>query len=161
MSSEEKPERVKPNWSKQEESKIQRIFKQCDTDDSGTVSLTELFDGLAKDKTLARTLGIPAGATADNSTELAEIFKGLDTDGNAELDFEEFGYFFAERVEVLRYLPLEGADEQYVSLEGTMTAIEGKGDELSAAFEEKTADLDAVEASAAPSGCLPLSSASS
>ena len=145
MSSEEKPERVKPNWSKQEESKIQRIFKQCDTDDSGTVSLTELFDGLAKDKTLARTLGIPAGATADNSTELAEIFKGLDTDGNAELDFEEFGYFFAERVEVLRYLPLEGADEQYVSLEGTMTAIEGKGDELSAAFEEKTADLDAVE----------------
>ena len=142
---EEKPQRTKPNWSKQEESKIQRIFKQCDTDDSGTVSLTELFDGLAKDKTLARTLGIPAGATADNSTELAEIFKGLDTDGNAELDFEEFGYFFAERVEVLRYLPLEGADEQYVSLEGTMTAIEGKGDELSAAFEEKTADLDAVE----------------
>ena len=46
---------------------------------------------------------------------------------------------------MLRYLPLEGADEQYVSLEGTMTAIEGKGDELSAAFEEKTADLDAVE----------------
>ena len=142
---EEKPQRTKPNWSKQEESKIQRIFKQCDTDDSGTVSLTELFDGLAKDKNLARTLGIPAGATAANSAELAEIFKGLDTDGNAELDFEEFGYFFAERVEVLRYLPLDGADEQYVSLEETMTALEGKGDELSAAFEEKAADLAAVE----------------
>ena len=142
---EEKPQRTKPNWSKQEESKIQRIFKQCDTDDSGTVSLTELFDGLAKDKNLARTLGIPAGATAADSAELAEIFKGLDTDGNAELDFEEFGYFFAERVEVLRYLPLDGADEQYVSLEETMTVLEGKGDELSAAFEEKAADLAAVE----------------
>ena len=135
----------KPNWTKQEESKIRRIFKQCDADGNGAVSIGELFGGLSKDKSLARTLGIPPGATAADSPELAEIFAGLDTDGNAELDFEEFGYFFAERVEVLRYLPLDGANEQYVSLEETMTKLEGKSGELAAAFEEKATGLTQVE----------------
>ena len=135
----------KPNWTKQEESKIRRIFKQCDADGNGAVSIGELFDGLSKDKSLARTLGIPAGATAADSPELAEIFAGLDTDGNAELDFEEFGFFFAERASVLRYLPLDGANEQYVSLEETMTKLEGKSAELTAAFEEKSSALAPVD----------------
>ena len=110
-------ERPKPNWSAKEEAKIRKVFDQCDEDKSGTVSLAELFSGLAKDKTLARTLGIPPDAATDDKEEIEEIFAGLDTDGNAELDFEEFGYFFAERVEILRYIPDEGADATQVLLE--------------------------------------------
>tara|TARA_B110000977_G_scaffold63300_1_gene86085 strand:- start:7008 stop:8369 length:1362 start_codon:yes stop_codon:yes gene_type:complete len=119
----ELPERTKPNWSAKDESKIRRVFDQCDEDKSGTVSLPELFSGLAKDKALARTLGIPADAAADDKEAIEAIFQGLDADGNAELDFEEFGYFFAERVEVLRYLPEEGADATQVVLEADFELI--------------------------------------
>ena len=92
--------RSKPKWNAKDESKIRRVFDQCDEDNSGTVSLAELFAGLAKDKALSRTLGIPADDGSDETkAEIEAIFQGLDTDGNAELDFEEFGNFFAERVE--------------------------------------------------------------
>ena len=83
--------RSKPKWNAKDESKIRRVFDQCDEDNSGTVSLAELFAGLAKDKALSRTLGIPADDGSDESkAEIEAIFQGLDTDGNAELDFEEF-----------------------------------------------------------------------
>jgi hypothetical protein len=128
--------RPKPNWSAKDESKIRRVFDQCDEDKSGTVSLAELFAGLAKDKALSRTLGIPADDGSDEKkAEIEAIFKGLDTDGNAELDFEEFGYFFAERVEVLRYLPAEGADETQLILENEFEdLVRGKAIELKEAF---------------------------
>ena len=128
--------RSKPNWSAKDESKIRRVFDQCDEDKSGTVSLAELFSGLAKDKALSRTLGIPADDGSDEKkAEIEAIFKGLDTDGNAELDFEEFGYFFAERVEVLRYLPAEGADETQLILENEFEdLVRGKANELKEAF---------------------------
>jgi Ca2+-binding EF-hand superfamily protein len=128
--------RPKPNWSAKDESKIRRVFDQCDEDKSGTVSLAELFSGLAKDKALSRTLGIPADDGSDEKrAEIEAIFKGLDTDGNAELDFEEFGYFFAERVEVLRYLPAEGADETQLILENEFEdLVRGKAIELKEAF---------------------------
>ena len=128
--------RSKPNWSAKDESKIRRVFDQCDEDKSGTVSLAELFSGLAKDKALSRKLGIPADDGSDDTkAEIEAIFQGLDTDGNAELDFEEFGYFFAERVEVLRYLPAEGADETQLILENEFEdVVRGKSSELEAAF---------------------------
>ena len=128
--------RSKPNWNAKDQSKIRRVFDQCDEDKSGTVSLAELFAGLAKDKALSRTLGIPADDGSDGKkAEIEAIFQGLDTDGNAELDFEEFGYFFAERVEVLRYLPAEGADETQLILENEFEdLVRGKSSELEAAF---------------------------
>jgi len=129
--------RSKPKWNAKDESKIRRVFDQCDEDNSGTVSLAELFAGLAKDKALSRTLGIPADDGSDESkAEIEAIFQGLDTDGNAELDFEEFGYFFAERVEVLRYLPAEGADETQLILENELEdLVRGKAAELKSAFQ--------------------------
>jgi DNA repair exonuclease SbcCD ATPase subunit len=130
--------RPKPNWTKQDESKIRRVFDQCDEDNSGTVSLAELFSGLAKDKQLSRTLGIPQDdGTDDGKEEIEKIFMDLDTDGNAELDFEEFGYFFAERVEVLRYLPAEGADETLLILEVQYEdLVRQKADELKKVYQE-------------------------
>ena len=129
--------RSKPKWNAKDESKIRRVFDQCDEDNSGTVSLAELFAGLAKDKALSRTLGIPADDGSDETkAEIEAIFQGLDTDGNAELDFEEFGYFFAERVEVLRYLPAEGADETQLILENEFEdLVRGKAAELKSAFQ--------------------------
>ena len=129
--------RSKPNWNAKDESKIRRVFDQCDEDKSGTVSLAELFAGLAKDKALSRTLGIPADDGSDGKkAEIEAIFHGLDTDGNAELDFEEFGYFFAERVEVLRYLPAEDADETQLLLENDFESlVRGKSAELEPAFQ--------------------------
>lgn len=129
-------ERAKPNWSAKDESKIRRVFEQCDEDSSGTVSLAELFSGLAKDKQLSRTLGIPPDASVDNKEQLEAIFAGLDTDGNAELDFEEFGYFFAERVEVLRYLPTTDGDATQCVLEADLEQIvRQKQPEVVPAFE--------------------------
>lgn len=129
-------ERAKPNWSAKDESKIRRVFEQCDEDSSGTVSLAELFSGLAKDKQLSRMLGIPPDASVDNKEQLEAIFAGLDTDGNAELDFEEFGYFFAERVEVLRYLPTTDGDATQCVLEADLEQIvRQKQPEVVPAFE--------------------------
>ena len=90
--------RSKPKWNAKDESKIRRVFDQCD-EDNPTVSSPSSSPG-CQGQGLLRTLGIPADDGSDETkAEIEAIFQGLDTDGNAELDFEEFGYFFAERVE--------------------------------------------------------------
>ena len=54
----------------------------------------ELIAGLKNHKNLARLLDMK---DSEDLEELRQIFDGIDEDGNGELDFEEFGLFFASR----------------------------------------------------------------
>ena len=60
----------------------QRLFAQIDLNGDGTLNVDEL-------KALARQLGVELSQRAAES-----VFVDLDTDGNGEIDFEEFFVFF-------------------------------------------------------------------
>ena len=77
--------RAMPEWSDKEKAKIRRVFDECDTDRSGTVSFAEITRGLAKDKELARILGIPKeAATASGVEDLKAIFEAAKAQGMPE-----------------------------------------------------------------------------
>ena len=57
---------------------MKEVFQAFDTDRSGTVTISELMDGLRKK-------GVEKAAS-----EVAELVKSMDMDGNGELDYEEF-----------------------------------------------------------------------
>jgi Ca2+-binding EF-hand superfamily protein len=73
---------------------VPQIFKQIDTDKSGTVSLDEFLAWLAEDteKTPKRLQGRLKRAMKgmDEATGWQAVFDSFDTDGSGELDLEEF-----------------------------------------------------------------------
>ena len=94
--------RAMPEWSDKEKAKIRRVFDECDTDRSGTVSFAEITRGLAKDKELARILGIPKeAATASGVEDLKAIFVGLDVDASGDITFREFNKLLHAQAEAL------------------------------------------------------------
>jgi calcium-dependent protein kinase len=69
---------VAKTLSKEEIAGMKEVFQAFDTDRSGTVTISELMDGLRKK-------GVEKAAS-----EVAELVKSMDMDGNGELDYEEF-----------------------------------------------------------------------
>ena len=69
---------VAKTLSKEEIAGMKEVFQAFDTDRSGTVTISELMDGLRKK-------GVDKAAS-----EVAELVKSMDMDGNGELDYEEF-----------------------------------------------------------------------
>jgi len=69
---------VAKTLSKEEIAGMKEVFQAFDTDRSGTVTISELMDGLRKK-------GVEKAAS-----EVAELVKSMDMDGNGALDYEEF-----------------------------------------------------------------------
>ena len=69
---------VAKTLSKEEIAGMKEVFQAFDTDRSGTVTISELMDGLRKK-------GVEKAAS-----EVAELVKSMDMDGSGELDYEEF-----------------------------------------------------------------------
>ena len=66
-----------------------KIFMSLDLDDNGTVSASELQDGLESSKTLQRILAkVPPSSR--------KSFKELDVDCSGALEFSEFSAFIVE-----------------------------------------------------------------
>ena len=69
---------VAKTLSKEEIAGMKEIFQAFDTDKSGTVTISELMDGLRKK-------GVDKAAS-----DVADLVNNMDMDGNGELDYEEF-----------------------------------------------------------------------
>ena len=69
---------VAKTLSKEEIAGMKEVFQAFDTDRSGTVTISELMDGLRKK-------GVDKAAS-----EVAELVQSMDMDGSGELDYEEF-----------------------------------------------------------------------
>ena len=80
-----KEEKAKPKLSEEDRSDIETIFNMYDTDNSNTVSLTELLEALGEKLRNIMT-----------SKEIADIFETFDADKNSDLDLDEFITLYEE-----------------------------------------------------------------
>ena len=112
-----KPERVKPNWSKQEEP-IQSSSSSATSTTAAPSPSQSSSTASPKIRPSPAPLASPPAPPPTTPPASPRSSRAWTPDPCRAVGVEEFGYFFAERVEVLRYLPLEGADEQYVSSRG-------------------------------------------
>jgi Ca2+-binding EF-hand superfamily protein len=80
-----KEEKEAPKLSEEDRRDIETIFNMYDTDNSNTVSLTELLEALGEK---LRNIMTPK--------EIADIFETFDTDKNSDLDLEEFITLYEE-----------------------------------------------------------------
>lgn len=95
-------------FSDAEKKKIRSVFDKCDADKNGVVSLEELMNAVTGSSSIAETLGIPPDVAKGTDNGLKDLFLSLDVDGSAGLDPDEFAQFFAERQEILMFLPEDG-----------------------------------------------------
>ena len=89
------------------------VFSRIDSNGDGDISKSEIMSALSKDGDLCATVGIdlhPAATSEERMFEAGMLFRDMDTDGNSNIDVDEFVAFFGTAPESL--MPAESGGGQ-------------------------------------------------
>ena len=98
---------------------LKMVFSRIDSNGDGDISKSEIMSALSKDGDLCATVGIDLHPTATSEERMFEagmLFRDMDTDGNSNIDVDEFVAFFGTAPESLpEGVPESGAGQKAVA----------------------------------------------
>ena len=96
---------------------LKMVFSRIDSNGDGDISKSEIMSALSKDGDLCSTVGIdlhPAATSEERMFEAGMLFRDMDTDGNSNIDVDEFVAFFGTAPESL--MPAESGAGQKAAM---------------------------------------------